>query len=88
VICATGFERGFAADSLLAMLVEEHGLRTAGEWIVLDDDATVPGLTDGTRTLALAGVPAQWAFPAADTIAGAKFVGHAFLRKVRACRTR
>lgn len=88
VICATGFERGFAADTLLATLVEEHRLRTAGEWIVLDDDATVPGLTDETRTLALAGVPAQWAFPAADTIAGAKFVAHAFLRRVRACRTR
>ena len=65
-----------------------NALRTADEWIVLDRDATVPALTDETRTLALAGVPAQWAFPAADTLAGAKFVAHAFLRKVKACRTR
>jgi cation diffusion facilitator CzcD-associated flavoprotein CzcO len=88
VICATGFLRGFRHDPLLAALVGEHGLETAGEWVVLQDDATVPGLTDATRTLALAGVPAQWAFPAADTLAGARYGAHAFLRRIRACRTR
>ena len=88
VICATGFVRGFRADPLLAALVDEHELSTADDWIVLDADATVPVLTDETRTLALAGVPAQWAFPAADTLVGAKYVAHAFLRKVKACRTR
>ena len=87
VICATGFLRGFRADPLLAALVDEHGLATAAEWIVLDPDAMVPALTDETRTLALAGVPAQWAFPAADTLVGAKYAAHAFLRKVKACRT-
>ena len=55
---------------------------------MLDPDATVPALTDASRTLALAGVPAQWAFPAADTLAGARYVAHAFLRRIRACRTR
>ena len=35
---------------------------------------SVPALTDETRTLALAGAPAQWAFPAADTLAGARYV--------------
>jgi hypothetical protein len=88
VICATGFLRGFHADPLLAGLVGDHSLATAGEWIVLDADATVPTLTDETRTLGLAGVPAQWAFPAADTLVGAKYVAHAFLRRVKACRTR
>ena len=88
VICATGFVRGFRADPLLAALVDEHELETAADWIVLGPDATVPALTDETRTLALAGAPAQWAFPAADTLAGARYVGHAFLRKVGACRTR
>jgi hypothetical protein len=88
VICATGFRHGFRHDALLARLVDEHGLDTAGEWIVLAPDATVPALTDATRTLALAGVPAQWAFPAADTLAGAKYVAHGFLRRVLACRTR
>jgi hypothetical protein len=33
-------------------------------------------------------VPAQWAFPAADTLAGAKYVAHGFLRRALACRTR
>jgi cation diffusion facilitator CzcD-associated flavoprotein CzcO len=87
VICATGFLRGFRADPLLTALVDEHELETAADWIVLDADATVPSLTDETRTLALAGAPAQWAFPASDTLAGARYVGHAFLRRVSACRT-
>ena len=88
VICATGFMRGFRADPLLAALVDEHDLTTAADWIVLDSDSTVSGLTDETRTLALAGAPAQWAFPAADTLAGARYAGHGFLRRIRACRTR
>ena len=86
VICATGFLRGFQHDPLLARLVEEHGLETFDAWIVLGPDASVPALTDETRTLALAGAPAQWAFPAADTIAGAKYAARGFLRRV--CRTR
>jgi hypothetical protein len=85
VVCATGFRRGFRLDPLLARLVDDHGLDTAHEWIALDPDATVPALTDDTRTLALAGVSAQWAYPAADTLTGAKYVAHAFLRR---CRTR
>jgi hypothetical protein len=88
VICATGFQRGFRHDSLLASLVLAHGLDTAEDWIVLDPDCTVPSLTDSERTLALAGVPAQWAFPAADTLAGAKYAGRRFLRRIQRCRTR
>jgi cation diffusion facilitator CzcD-associated flavoprotein CzcO len=87
IICATGFRRGFRHNQLLAALVEEHSLETAGRWIVLDADATVPALTDGGRTLALAGAPAQWAYPAADTIVGMKWVARRFARRVR-CRTR
>jgi hypothetical protein len=86
VICATGFRRGYAHDPLLARLVSEHGLSVHDRWIVLDADSTVAQLTDDARTLALAGVAAQWAFPAADTIAGAKFAARGFLRRV--CRTR
>jgi cation diffusion facilitator CzcD-associated flavoprotein CzcO len=85
IISATGFRRGFRHDPLLHDLVEAHGLETAGDWIVLDPDATVPALTDATRTLALAGAPAQWAFPAADTLAGMRYVAHNFLAR---CRTR
>jgi cation diffusion facilitator CzcD-associated flavoprotein CzcO len=88
VICATGFLRGFEHDPLLSRLVAEHGLETAESWIVLAPDSTVPTLTAGTRTLALAGAPAQWAFPAADTLVGAKYAAHCFLARVRACRTR
>jgi cation diffusion facilitator CzcD-associated flavoprotein CzcO len=88
IICATGFRRGFQHDRLLARLVDEHGLETHGGSIVLDPDSTVPLLTDASRTLALAGVPAQWAFPAADTLVGMKYVAHRFLRRVLACPTR
>jgi cation diffusion facilitator CzcD-associated flavoprotein CzcO len=88
IVCATGFERGFHHDPLLSRLVAEHGLETAADWIVLTPDSTVPALTDRKRTLALAGAPAQWAFPAADTLMGAKYAARRFLRKVNAWRTR
>jgi cation diffusion facilitator CzcD-associated flavoprotein CzcO len=88
VICATGFERGFQRNRLLKTLVDDHELETKADWIVLAPDSTVPRLTDETRTLALAGVAAQWAFPAADTLAGARYAAHRFLRRVLACPTR
>jgi cation diffusion facilitator CzcD-associated flavoprotein CzcO len=86
IICATGFRRGFAADPLLRRLVDEHGVPTNDRWLVLAPDSTVPALTDATRTLSVSGVAGQWAFPASDTIAGAKFAARAFLRRI--CRTR
>jgi hypothetical protein len=88
VICATGFRRGFGHDQLLSGFVAEHGLETAESWIVLDPDCTVPALTDSTRTLALAGPPAQWAFPAADTLVGMKVAARGFLRRVASCPSR
>jgi cation diffusion facilitator CzcD-associated flavoprotein CzcO len=88
VICATGFKRGFRHDPLLARLVADHDLETADTWVVLDPDSTVPALSDDGRTLAVAGAPAQWAFPAADTLAGARYAAHKFLRRVQACPTR
>jgi acetyl-CoA acetyltransferase len=88
IICATGFKRGFRHDPLLARLVAEHGLETVEGWIVLAPDSTVPAVTDARRTLALAGAPGQWAFPAADTLVGAKYAARGFLRRVRAWRTR
>ena len=75
-------------DPLLARLVEEHGLESEDRWIVLADDSTVPGLTDATRTLALAGVPGQWAYPAADTLVGMKVAARRFSRRVVSCPTR
>jgi hypothetical protein len=86
VICATGFLRGYRHDPLLRGLVDEHDLPTHDRWIVLAPDSTVPALTDERRTLSLAGVNGEWAFPAADTIAGAKYAGRAFAERV--CRTR
>jgi hypothetical protein len=88
VVCATGFRAGFRHDPLLAQLVDEHGLEQEGRWIVLADDSTVPSLTDATRTLALAGVPGQWAFPAADTLVGMKVAARRFTRRVVSCPTR
>ena len=86
VIAATGFRRGFRNDPLLADLVDAHDLPTHDRWIVLERDSTIAALTDDARTLSIAGVAAQWAFPAADTIAGAKYAARAFRRRV--CRTR
>jgi cation diffusion facilitator CzcD-associated flavoprotein CzcO len=88
IICATGFRRGFARDALLRSLVEEHDLEVEADWIVLAPDATVPGLTTESRTLSLSGAPAQWAYPAADTLVGMRYVAHRFLRRVERCRTR
>ena len=88
LICATGFRRGFRHDPLLARLAAEHDLETAEDWLVLDPDSTVPGLSDANRTLAVAGAPAQWAFPGADTLAGARFAAHRFLERIESCRTR
>ena len=88
VICATGFKRGYEHDPLLTRLVAEHALETEGQWIVLADDSTVPALTDGSRTLALAGAPAQWAVPAADTLVGMKVAARWFRRRIEACPTR
>ena len=88
VICATGFRQGFEHDPLLAGLVAEHGLETEERWIVLADDSTVPTLTDSTRTLSLAGVPGQWAFPAADTLVGMKIAARGFRRRIERCPTR
>ena len=86
MICATGFRQGFRHDTLLAALVDDHGLDTVDRWIVLDASSCVPGLTDASRTLALAGAPAQWAYPAADTIVGMKWAARRFARV--SCRTR
>ena len=88
VICATGFKRGFVHDPLLARLAADYGLKTVEGWLVLAPDATVAQLTDSTRTLAVAGAPGQWAFPAADTLAGAKYAARRFLRRNQACPTR
>ena len=88
VICATGFRRGFQHDPLLRRVVEAHGLETSERWIVVADDCTVPELTDPGRTLALVGVPSQWAYPAADTLVGMKYASRRFLQRVQRCRTR
>jgi hypothetical protein len=85
VICATGFLDGVAHDPLLLRLVDEHGLETADGNLVLAPDATVPALTDDARTLAVAGIAAQLAYPAGDTLMGARYVAHHFLDR---CRTR
>jgi cation diffusion facilitator CzcD-associated flavoprotein CzcO len=87
VICATGFRCGFAEDPLLRRLVDEHALPTAAKWIVLAPDSTVAALTDDERTLSLAGAAGQWAFPAADTLAGMKYAARRFARRVRRWRT-
>jgi hypothetical protein len=53
--------------------------------LALAPDSTVPELTDDTRTLAVSGVAGQWAYPAADTLMGARYAAHRFAGR---CRTR
>ena len=55
---------------------------------MLAPDSTIPALTGPERTLSLAGIAGQWAFPAADTLMGAKYAARGFLRRVLACRSR
>jgi hypothetical protein len=86
VIAATGFRKGWREDPVLADLVAAHDLETHDRFLALAPDSTVPALTNDGRTLSIAGVAGQWAFPAADTIAGAKYAARAFTRRV--CRTR
>jgi cation diffusion facilitator CzcD-associated flavoprotein CzcO len=88
VVCATGFRSGFHHDPLLADLVAAHGLESEDRWIVLADDSTVPEVTDRTRTLSLAGVAGQWAYPAADTLVGMRVAARRFAQRVVACPTR
>jgi hypothetical protein len=88
IICATGFKRGYREDSLLGALVADHELETEASWIVLSPDSTVPALTGPERTLSVAGIAGQWAFPGADTLVGAKYAARGFLRRVEACRSR
>ena len=88
VISATGFRKGYEFDPLLSRLVEEHGLETERRWIVLASDSTVPALTDATRTLSIAGVAGQWAYPAADTLVGMKYSARRFRARIERCRTR
>lgn len=88
IVCATGFKRGFRHSPLLARLVDDNDLPTHRSWIELAPDCTVPTLTGPDRTLAMAGIAAQWAYPAADTLAGAKYAARGFLKRVQACRTR
>jgi cation diffusion facilitator CzcD-associated flavoprotein CzcO len=85
VICATGFKRGFQHEPVLSSLVADHELETVNGWVVLDPDGAVAALSAPGRTLALTGIHAQWAFPAADTLAGMRYIGHRFFRR---CRTR
>ncbi len=85
IICATGFVHGYSNEPLLRRLAAEHLLETANGRLILDDDASVPALTDESRTLALSGIHAQWTYPAADTLMGMRYVAHGFLRR---CRTR
>ena len=88
IVCATGFRRGFRHDPLLGRLVDDHALHTVEDWIVVGSDCTVPALTADDRTLALTGVPAELGFPAADTLAGAKYAARGFLERILRCRSR
>ena len=86
VICATGFLHGYATTRSFATSSRSTRSRRTTGGSRSRPTRRFPSLTDGARTLSLAGIAGQWAFPAADTISGAKYAARAFLRRV--CRTR
>ena len=83
VICATGFTRGYRARSAARAPRCRARARHGGQLDRPRAGLHGRSLTDGERTLAIAGVAGQWAFPAADTLMGAKSAARGFVRKVR-----
>jgi hypothetical protein len=78
MIGATGFMPGWQAHEILRRMVEAGALEVDASIPILDDDCSIPALTNAGRTVAIAGSLAGWAFPAADSFAGMKYAARRF----------
>ena len=89
VICATGFLHGFAARSAAcaASSASTSSRRSRAGSSSRRTDRSRRSATRPARSRSPAS-PAQWAFPAADTLAGAQYVAQRFPEEDQACRTR
>lgn len=86
VIAATGFQSGWKAHPLLRDLVGDFALDTQGDFVVLNEDCTVPLPAGLGATVTLSGPLARWVFPPADSFAGMKYVARRFANTVFAAR--
>lgn len=82
VIAATGFKTGWSEHEVLRNLVNDYGLQTVGEDLVLANDCSIPGLSLNSSVLTVSGPEARWAFPASDSFAGMKYAARRFSRHV------
>jgi hypothetical protein len=78
VVAATGFTSGWQKYDVVRTLVGEYGLETRDGHLVLADDCSVPTLSTNRSVLSITGPLARWAFPAADSFAGMKYVARRF----------
>jgi len=78
VIAATGFRPGWQEQEVLVNLVRDYSLETRGPYLALEDDCTIPGLSQPGSILSVAGVSAAWAYPGADSFSGLKYAARRF----------
>jgi len=73
LVCATGFVTAALTYPLIAQIASTHCLPTAGSFLMVADDFTLPPLSRDTNILGVVGALARWALPVADTFAGIKY---------------
>ncbi len=84
LVVATGFIGEACAHPLVARLVADYALPLVAGHLPVADDMTLPPLSRPDSVLAVSGMLALWAYPAADSFAGMKVAARAFARQVLA----
>jgi len=84
LVAATGFIGEACAHPLIAQLVTDYALPLVAGHLLVADDMTLPPLSRPDSVLAVSGMLARWAYPAADSFAGMKVAARAFARQVLA----
>lgn len=82
LVAATGFIGEACAHPLVARLVADYALPLVAGHLLVADDMTLPPLSRPDSVLAVSGMLARWAYPAADSFAGMKVAARAFARQV------
>ncbi|MGH2444109.1 MAG: hypothetical protein ACRDFX_13215, partial [Chloroflexota bacterium] len=78
VIAATGFESGCQNHAILRDLIRQYQLQSHDDTLVVNNDCSVPGISDERASLFISGPEARWAFPAADSFGGLKYAARRF----------
>ncbi|MGH2447308.1 MAG: SidA/IucD/PvdA family monooxygenase, partial [Chloroflexota bacterium] len=82
MIAATGFQSSWEDIPILRDLVEEQGVTVCGTLLKLEDDCSVPVVSQLESSVALSGPLSRWAYPPADSLAGMKYAGRRFAARV------